>query len=212
VVRRTGLWIPGRRAYDYLIYDGRNVSVLDIPGIEVTSLTASVLQTFAAGGWRLGWQAGRPPSTSWPSRPDTANAANAAVRMGSNRADGAHRTAGPDARRYAYRRQVLGGSQRADSSPGASRGLRTPSSSTPPTCPRAQMAAFLLDRGVAVRSGTESGGGGATFASLRHSRGEHQRRAPRLAAAAAEGGRTRSAPKAVWKVPDRIGPDGIVWI
>jgi len=197
------LWILADEAYDYLIYDGReHVSVLDIPGIEDRILFCQTFsKTFAMTGWRLGYLAGRNgvAVNGLAVHRTTANAANAAVQ----RAGLVALTTPTDEparmlEEYAHRRQML------DEILSGADGLswRKPEGTFyafvkyEADLPSREMAAFLLDRGVAVRSGTEFGpaGEGHVRLSFATSRENIQEGAKRLAAAAAEAGTLR--PKA----------------
>jgi aspartate aminotransferase len=189
------LWILADEAYDYLIYDGReHVSVLDIPGIEDRILFCQTFsKTFAMTGWRLGYLAGRHgvATNGLAVHRTTANAANAAVQRAglvalTTPSDGPAQMLAE----YAYRRQMLDEIlSRAD-------GLswRKPEGTFyafvkyEADLPARDMAAFLLERGVAVRSGTEFGpaGEGHVRLSFATSRENIREGARRLAAAAAE--------------------------
>jgi aspartate aminotransferase len=197
------LWILADEAYDYLIYDGReHVSILDIPGVEDRILFCQTFsKTFAMTGWRLGYLAGKNgvAANGLAVHRTTANAANAAVQ----RAGLVALTTPSDApaqmlAEYAYRRQMLDDIlSRAD-------GLswRKPEGTFyafikyEADLPAREMAAFLLERGVALRSGTEFGpaGEGHVRLSFATSRENIQEGARRLAVAAAEASTLR--PKA----------------
>jgi aspartate aminotransferase len=197
------LWILADEAYDYLIYDGReHVSALDFPDIEDRLLFCQTFsKTFAMTGWRLGYLAGKNgvAANGLAVHRTTANVANAAVQ----RAGLVALTTPSDApsqmlAEYAYRRQML------DEILSTADGLswRKPEGTFyafvkyEADMPSREMAAFLLDRGVAVRSGTEFGpaGEGHVRLSFATSRENIQEGARRLAAAAAEASKLR--PKA----------------
>jgi aspartate/methionine/tyrosine aminotransferase len=194
------LWILADEAYDYLIYDGRqHVSVLDLPGIEDRLLFCQTFsKTFAMTGWRLGYLAGKNgvAANGLAVHRTTANVANAAVQ----RAGLVALTTPSDApakmlEEYAYRRQMLDGIL------SGAEGLswRKPEGTFyafvkyAADLPSREMAGFLLDRGVAVRSGTEFGPAGEGYVRLSFatSRENIQEGARRLAAAAAEAGALR---------------------
>jgi aspartate aminotransferase len=189
------LWILADEAYDYLVYDGReHVSVLDFPGIEDRLLFCQTFsKTFAMTGWRLGYLAGKNgvAANSLAVHRTTANAANAAVQ----RAGLVALTTPSDEparmlEEYAFRRQML------DEILSKADGL----SWRPPEgtfyafikyesdLTSKEMAAFLLERGVALRSGTEFGPAGEGYVRLSFatSRENILEGARRLAAAAAE--------------------------
>jgi aspartate/methionine/tyrosine aminotransferase len=189
------LWILADEAYDYLVYDGRqHVSVLDFPGIEDRLLFCQTFsKTFAMTGWRLGYLAGKNgvAANGLAVHRTTANAANAAVQ----RAGLVALTTPSDEparmlEEYAYRRQML------DEILSTAEGL----SWRPPEgtfyafikyesdLTSKEMAAFLLERGVALRSGTEFGPAGEGYVRLSFatSRENIREGARRLAAAAAE--------------------------
>jgi aspartate aminotransferase len=189
------LWILADEAYDYLIYDGReHVSVLDIPGIEDRILFCQTFsKTFAMTGWRLGYLAGKNgvAVNGLAVHRTTANAANSAVQRAglvalSTPTDAPARMLDE----YAYRRQML------DEILSQAEGLswRKPEGTFyafikyEAEMPAREMAAFLLERGVALRSGTEFGpaGEGHVRLSFATSRENIQEGARRLAAAAAE--------------------------
>jgi aspartate/methionine/tyrosine aminotransferase len=189
------LWILADEAYDYLIYDGReHVSILDFPGVDDRVLFCQTFsKTFAMTGWRLGYLAGRNgvASNGLAVHRTTANAANAAVQ----RAGLVALTTPSDApakmlEEYAFRRQML------DEILSTAQGLswRKPEGTFyafvkyEADLPSREMAAFLLDRGVAVRSGTEFGpaGEGHVRLSFATSRENIKEGARRLAAAASE--------------------------
>jgi aspartate aminotransferase len=197
------LWILADEAYDYLIYDGReHVSILDFPGIEDRVLFCQTFsKTFAMTGWRLGYLAGRNgvATNGLAVHRTTANAANTAVQ----RAGLVALTTPSDApaqmlEEYAFRRQML--DQILSTADGLS--WRKPEGTFyafikyEADLPAREMAAFLLERGVALRSGTEFGpaGEGHVRLSFATSRENIQEGARRLAAAAAEAGSMR--PKA----------------
>lgn len=189
------LWILADEAYDYLIYDGReHVSVLDLPGIEDRLLFCQTFsKTFAMTGWRLGYLAGKNgvAANGLAVHRTTANVANAAVQ----RAGLIALTTPSDAparmlEEYAYRRQML------DEILSGADGLswRKPEGTFyafvkyEANLTSREMAAFLLDQGVAVRSGTEFGPAGEGYVRLSFatSRENIQEGARRLAAGAAE--------------------------
>jgi aspartate aminotransferase len=197
------LWILADEAYDYLIYDGReHVSALDFPDVEDRLLFCQTFsKTFAMTGWRLGYLAGKHgvAMNGLAVHRTTANVANAAVQ----RAGLVALTTPSDApaqmlAEYAYRRQML------DEILGTADGLswRKPEGTFyafvkyAADLPSREMAAFLLDRGVAVRSGTEFGpaGEGHVRLSFATSRENIQEGARRLAAAAAEASTLRPKP------------------
>lgn len=189
------LWILADEAYDYLIYDGReHVSALDFPDIEDRLLFCQTFsKTFAMTGWRLGYLAGKNgvAANGLAVHRTTANVANAAVQ----RAGLVALTTPSDApaqmlTEYAYRRQML------DEILSTADGLswRKPEGTFyafvkfEANISSREMAAFLLDHGVAVRSGTEFGPSGEGYVRLSFatSRENIQEGARRLAAAAAE--------------------------
>ena len=189
------LWILADEAYDYLIYDGReHVSILDFPDVQDRVLFCQTFsKTFAMTGWRLGYLAGRNgvATNGLAVHRTTANAANTAVQ----RAGLVALTTPSDApaqmlAEYAARRQLL--DEILSSADGLS--WRKPEGTFyafvkyEADLPSREMAAFLLDRGVAVRSGTEFGpaGEGHVRLSFATSRENIQEGARRLAAAAAE--------------------------
>jgi len=192
------LWILADEAYD-----GRqHVSVLDIPGIEDRILFCQTFsKTFAMTGWRLGYLAGRNgvALNGLAVHRTTANVANAAVQ----RAGLAALTTPSDApaqmlQEYALRRQML------DEILSKADGLswRKPEGTFyafikyEADLPAREMAAFLLERGVALRSGTEFGpaGEGHVRLSFATNRENIQEGARRLAAAAAEARSLRPIP------------------
>jgi aspartate aminotransferase len=189
------LWILADEAYDYLVYDGReHVSILDIPGVEERVLFCQTFsKTFAMTGWRLGYLAGRN---------GVATNGLAVHRTATNVTNGAVQRAGlvalttpSDApaqmlEEYAHRRRML------DKILSTAEGLswRKPEGTFyafvkyEANLSAREMAAFLLDRGVAVRSGTEFGPAGEGYVRLSFatSRENIEEGARRLAAAAIE--------------------------
>jgi aspartate aminotransferase len=150
-------------------------------------------KTFAMTGWRLGYLAGKHgvAANGLAVHRTTANVANAAVQ----RAGLVALTTPSDApaqmlAEYAVRRQML--DQILSTADGLS--WRKPEGTFyafvkyEAEMSAREMAAFLLDRGVAVRSGTEFGPAGEGYVRLSFatSRENIQEGARRLAAAAAE--------------------------
>ncbi|MGE3269307.1 MAG: pyridoxal phosphate-dependent aminotransferase [Chloroflexota bacterium] len=189
------LWILADEAYDYLVYDGReHVSVLDLPGIEDRLLFCQTFsKTFAMTGWRLGYLAGKNgvAANGLAVHRTAANVANAAVQ----RAGLVALTTPSDEparmlEEYAYRRQML--DEILNTADGLS--WRKPEGTFyafikyESSLTSKEMAAFLLERGVALRSGTEFGPAGEGYVRLSFatSRENIQEGARRLAAAAAE--------------------------
>jgi len=194
------LWILAGEAYDYLVYDGReHVSILDIPGAEDRVLFCQTFsKTFAMTGWRLGYLAGR-----------NGVAANglAVHRTATNVTNGAVQRAGlvalttpSDAparmlEEYAYRRQML--DEILSTAQGLSwvkpEGTFYAFVKYEADLSAREMAAFLLERGVAVRSGTEFGPAGEGYVRLSFatSRENILEGARRLAAAAIEAAASR---------------------
>ena len=189
------LWILADEAYDYLVYDGReHVSVLDLPGVEDRLLFCQTFsKTFAMTGWRLGYLAGKNgvAANGLAVHRTATNVTNPAVQ----RAGLAALTTPSDApaqmlAEYAYRREML------DEILSAADGLswRKPEGTFyafvkyESGLTSKEMAAFLLERGVAVRSGTEFGPAGEGYVRLSFatSRENIREGARRLAAAAAE--------------------------
>lgn len=189
------LWILADEAYDYLVYDGRkHVSILDIPGVEDRVLFCQTFsKTFAMTGWRLGYLAGKNgvATNGLMIHRSTANVVNAAVQ----RAGLVALTTPSDApqrmlEEYAYRREML------DEILRGAEGLswRKPEGTFyafikyDADLPAREMTAFLMERGVALRSGTEFGPAGEGYVRLSFatSRENIREGARRLAAAAAE--------------------------
>jgi aspartate aminotransferase len=189
------LWILADEAYDYLVYDGReHVSLLDLPGLEDRLLFCQTFsKTFAMTGWRLGYLAGKNgvAANGLAVHRTATNVTNAAVQ----RAGLVALTTPSDApaqmlAEYAYRREML------DEILNAADGLswRKPEGTFyafikyESALTSKEMAAFLLERGVALRSGTEFGPSGEGYVRLSFatSRENIREGARRLAAAAAE--------------------------
>jgi aspartate/methionine/tyrosine aminotransferase len=189
------LLILADEAYDHLVYDGReHVSVLDIPGIQDRILYCQTLsKTFAMTGWRIGYVAAKGGMTPacLLGHKTTAGWVNWAVQ----RAAIVALTTPSDAtermvEEYALRRQML------DEILAGADGLswRKPEGTfyafvkyTADLSAR-DMTAFLLERGLAARSGTEFGpsGEGHIRLSFATSRDNIREGAKRFAAAAAE--------------------------
>jgi len=192
-------------AYDHLVYDGRqHVSVLDIPGIQDRILYCQTLsKTFAMTGWRIGYVAahGAMSPACLLGHKTTGGWVNWAVQ----RASIVALTTPSDApakmlEEYAHRRQMLDEILRdAD-------GLswRKPEGTFyafvkyTADLSAKDMTAFLSERGLAARSGTEFGpaGEGHIRLSFATSRDNIREGAKRFAAAAAEA-KARSAGAAV---------------
>jgi aspartate aminotransferase len=192
---RRDLWILADEAYDYLVYDGRqHVSLLDLPGLEDRLLFCQTFsKTFAMTGWRLGYLAGKNgvAANGLAVHRAATNVTNTAVQ----RAGIAALTTPSDApaqmlAEYAYRREML--DEILKSADGLS--WRKPEGTFyafikyESAMTSKEMAAFLLERGVALRSGTEFGPSGEGYVRLSFatSRANIQEGARRLAAAAAE--------------------------
>jgi aspartate aminotransferase len=189
------LWILADEAYDYLVYDGReHVSVLDLPGIEDRLLFCQTFsKTFAMTGWRLGYLAGKNgvAANGLAVHRTATNVTNTAVQ----RAGLVAITTPSDApaqmlAEYASRRELL------DDILSTADGLswRKPEGTFyafikyDSGLTSKEMAAFLLERGVALRSGTEFGPAGEGYIRLSFatSRANIIEGARRLAATAAE--------------------------
>ena len=182
-------------AYDYLLYDGReHVSGLDLPDLADRLLYVQTFsKTFAMTGWRLGYLA---------ARGGMAKAGMVVHRTAVGTVNAAVQRAGlialttpsdwPDRMlaEYAYRRGML--DELLRDAEGAS--WRPPEGTFyafvkyTADLPAREMTAFLLKRGVAVRSGTEfgSGGEGHVRLSFATSRENIREGARRLAAGLAE--------------------------
>jgi len=195
------LLILADEAYDHLVYDGReHVSVLDLPGIEDRVLYCQTFsKTFAMTGWRLGYVAARDgmANACLLAHKTSASFINWAVQ----RAGIVALTAQSDAtaqmvEEYAARRMLL------DEILTGAEGLswRKPEGTFyafvkyTADLPARQMTGFLLDRGLAARSGTEFGPAGEGYIRLSFatSRDNIREGAKRLAAAAAEAQTLRS--------------------
>lgn len=189
------LWILADEAYDYLVYDGReHVSLLDLPGLEDRLLFCQTFsKTFAMTGWRLGYLAGKNgvAANGLAVHRTATNVTNTAVQ----RAGLVALTTPSDApaemlAEYAYRREML------DEILSKADGLswRKPEGTFyafikyDSGLTSKEMAAFLLERGVALRSGTEFGPAGEGYVRLSFatSRENIREGARRLALAAAE--------------------------
>ncbi|MCC7372626.1 MAG: pyridoxal phosphate-dependent aminotransferase [Chloroflexi bacterium] len=197
------LWILADEAYDYLIYDGReHVSVLDLPGIEDRILFCQTFsKTFAMTGLRLGYLAAKngAAATAFAAHRAATTVANTAVQ----RAGLVALTTPSDEparmlEEYAYRREML--DEILKSADGLS--WRKPEGTFyafikyESALSSKEMTAFLRERGVALRSGTEFGPGGEGYVRLSFatSREDIREGARRLAAAAAEAGRLYPKP------------------
>ncbi|MCC6176420.1 MAG: pyridoxal phosphate-dependent aminotransferase [Chloroflexi bacterium] len=182
-------------AYDHLVFDGRkHVSVLDLPEIEDRILFCQTFsKTFAMTGWRLGFLAARNgmSANGMMVHRTAVGAVNSAVQ----RAGLIALTTPTDApermlEEYAHRRQML------DEILSGAEGLswRKPEGTFyafvkyQADLSAKEMTAFLLERGIAVRSGTEFGphGEGYVRLSFATSRENIRAGAQRLAAAAKE--------------------------
>lgn len=189
------IWILADEAYDYLVYDGReHVSVLDVPGIADRVLFCQTFsKTFAMTGWRLGYLAGLNgvATNGLVVHRTTANSTNSAVQ----RAGLIALTTPSDApahmlEEYAARRELL--DELLSKADGLSwkkpEGTFYAFIKYEAKMSAREMNAFLMERGVALRSGTEFGpaGEGHVRLSFATSRENIREGARRLAAAAAE--------------------------
>jgi aspartate/methionine/tyrosine aminotransferase len=182
-------------AYDHILFDGRqHVSALDLPDMADRLLFVQTFsKTHAMTGWRLGYLAGRGgiAQAGLIAHRTAVGAVNSAVQ----RAGLVALTTPSDWPRrmneeYEHRRDML------DEILGGAAGIswRKPEGTFyafvkyDAPIPARDMTAFLLERGVAVRSGTEFGPGGEGYVrmSFATSRENIREGARRLAAACAE--------------------------
>ena len=178
------LLILADEAYDHLVYDGRqHVSALDLPGIEDRVLYCQTLsKTFAMTGWRIGYLAARDgmAENCMLAHKTSAGWVNWAVqRAGHRRAHDPVRRDRAHGRRVRRRRLLL------DEILSGADGLswRKPEGTFyafvkyTADLSSKEMTAFLLERGLAARSGTEFGSvrRGVHPPQLRHRPREHSR-------------------------------------
>jgi aspartate aminotransferase len=197
------LLVLADEAYDHIIYDGReHVSALTLPGLLDRLLYCQTFsKTYAMTGLRLGYLAARGSmaKSGMIVHRTAVGAVNTAVQRAglvalTTPSDHAERMLAE----YAHRREML--DRILGSAPGLS--WRKPEGTFyafvkyEADMPAREFTRYLLDRGLAVRSGTEFGPGGEGHVRLSFatSRENIEEGAKRLAAAAADAAQAGSRP------------------
>lgn len=174
IVVRHNLILLSDEVYNHLVYDNRPfISALDLPDLaERTLLVQSFSKTFAMTGWRLGYLAGKGGLIKGPL--DVMRTVHSGVNAPSQRAGLAAlaKMRDPWAKEMhaAYDRRRVMGTELLNSFPRLH--CRLPEAAfyywvkVDTSMSSADMVGFFLERGVAVRSGTEFGPAGEGYVRL----------------------------------------------